>query len=156
MIQGNLLESVKITHLTADGTNYPLAAGTTDADSGYIDMAGFDGVLFVGVLGDNADTATLTVAVHGSDASGSGYAALTGANISFTMDATNHDNKVFAIDVKDPRNRYLRLNFDRGVANSALQSLVAIQYDSKAFPVTQPTGAGQFPSASAALCVQNL
>lgn len=150
---GNLLKNVKITHLTADGTNYPLAAGITDVESGYVDMAGWDGVLFVVVMGDNADTGTLEVKVEQCDTSGGTYAALSGASYSLTAGASDTDHKMMAFDVYRPQERYLHLDINRGTANTVLQSVVAIQYRGQKNPITQAVTAGQFNAAAAVVAL---
>ena len=146
---GNLIDSVKITHLTADGTNYPLVAATTDAESGYVDMDGWDGVLFLAVMGDNADTATLKVTVEACDTSGGTYAALAAGSYSLTAAAADTDHKMVAIDVYRPLHQFLHLDFDRGIANTVLQAVIAIQYRGDRRPVTQAITAGQFNAAAA-------
>ena len=150
---GNLIKNLKITHLTADGTNYPLAAGTTDAESGYVDMADWDGVLFLVVMGDNADTATLTAKVEQCDTSGGTYAGLTGASYSLTAGASDTDHKMIGFDVYKPLKRYLHLDFDRGTANTVIQSVIAIQYRGRKNPITQAVTAGQFNAAAAVMAV---
>ena len=148
-----LVKNVNITHLTADGTNYLLAAGTTDVESGYVDMADYEGCLFIVVLGDNADTATLTAKVEGCDTSGGTYTALTGASYAGTMNATDHDHKLVIFDVYQPSYRYLHLDFDRGTANSAISAVLAIQYKGKCAPITQAVTAGQAAVAGAVVAV---
>jgi hypothetical protein len=151
-----LLNDTLLSHLTVDGTNYALAAGTTDVESGYVDMANYEGVLFMVTLGDNADTATLEVKIEGCDTSDGTYAALTGATVTRTMGATDHDNKMLYLEVTQPSYRYLHLDFNRGTANSVIAAVHAIQYGAKKKPVTQSTGAGQLPAAAAAVIVSNV
>jgi len=144
-----LLRDVKIEHLTADGTNYALSAGTTDVESGVVDMADYGGVCFLVTLGDNADTGTFEATVQQSDDAGGSpddFDALSGAQVSFTAGASDTDHKMIAIDVKGPLKRYLRLAFNRGTANTVIASVHALKYLPRERPVTQGTGAGQFIS----------
>ena len=146
MIPGNLLKSVKITRLTFDGTNYLLAAGTTDAlESDALDMSGYDGVLFLALTGDNANTAVLKMEVEGCASSGGSYTLYdTDAASTFTMDATNGDYKQLAIDVVDPVHQFLKVKTTRATANIVLSGLIAIQYNGSKLPITQAVTAGQF------------
>ena len=143
---GNLLRDLKITRLTFDGTNYLKTAGTTDSlDSDALDMADWDGVLFILTTGDNADTAVLTMEVEGCATSGGSYTEYdTDAASTFTCGATSGDYKQLAIDVYQPTARYLKVQTTRATANVVLQSLLAIQYNGKKLPVVQAVTAGQF------------
>lgn len=140
------LYDIAVQHLTCDGTNYPLAAGTSDVNSGSVDMANFGGVAFLVAFGDNADTGTFAGKLQQSDDDGSAddWSDVAGSAISFTAGATDTDNKMIAWDVRAPLKRYLRVAIDRGTANTVIQSLIALKYTPRETPVTQATGAGQF------------
>jgi hypothetical protein len=153
---GNLIYDVKVTHLTSDGTNYPLAAATTDVESGYVDMAGYEGCMFILVLGDDATTGTLAATIEGCTTYNGTYAALTGATYTATDDSNSTDNKMIVLDVYQPIKQFLHVDINRGTANMVVQSLVAIQYNGTSFPITQAVTAGQFDAAGAVVAVQGV
>lgn len=127
---GHLLEEVKITKL-----NDATAAGTSTINSAVVDMAGFDGVVFLTSTGTVLATGTATVKVQQDTAVGMGAAAdLLGTSQAF-IDAD--DNKSVAVDIKRPLERYLRLVISRAVANSDWGPIWALQYRTRKLPVTQ-------------------
>lgn len=127
---GHLLEEVKITKL-----NDATAAGTSAINSAVVDMAGFDGVVFLTSTGTVLATGTATVKVQQDTAVGMGAAAdLLGTSQAFI---DTDDNKSVAVDIKRPLERYLRLVITRAVANSDWGPIWALQYRTRKLPVTQ-------------------
>lgn len=92
----------------------PSAGVTSDSDSTAVDLSSVAGrpwtlALFLGnVTGTNP---TLAVQVQESDASGSGYASISGALVSLT-DAD--ENGLVTLLVTGQTKRYARLNYDIG------------------------------------------
>lgn len=148
-----IAEQFKIQHLTADGTNYTLSAGTTDVESGYVDRLGFERVAFLVVLGDNTDTGVNVITVEHCDTSGGTYTAcddIDGNDIAVTVtDASNaSDHKMVMIEVWGPAlKRYVHLDFNRGTANTAINAVIAILGDARNLPITQATTTAQFVAA---------
>ena len=127
---GHLLEEVKITKL-----NDATAAGTSAINSAVVDMAGFDGVVFLTSTGTVLATGTATVKVQQDTVVGMGSAAdLLGTSQAFI---DTDDNKSVAVDIKRPLERYLRLVISRAVANSDWGPIWALQYRTRKLPVTQ-------------------
>jgi hypothetical protein len=127
----SLTKNVKITRVS----NAAVAAQTA-IESNILDMAGFDGVLFVALLADVSDGSVLGLAAEQNDAnSGSGMAALAGA-VSFTAGATNADHKMLVLDVYKPRERYLRAKLTRTTADAAVSGILALQYGAKSVPTS--------------------
>ncbi|MDX9861657.1 MAG: hypothetical protein RBS99_12150, partial [Rhodospirillales bacterium] len=79
-----LSEEIKLTLVQAG-----LADGQTDPDSSSVDMAGFDGVMFIGIVGTitGAGTVTLTAEQSSDDGVADAFAALTGASVVATAAA---------------------------------------------------------------------
>lgn len=128
----SLLKDTKFTRVSAAA-----AAGQTDVASSILDMAGFDGVLFVALLGDVTDTSVLTLTAQQNTAnSTSGMAALTGT-ATFTAGASDADSKAMILDVIRPVERYVRAVLSRGTANAAVDGILAIQYRAGTKPCTQ-------------------
>lgn len=128
--QGFLLDDVKITKL-----NDASAAGTSVINSAVVDMAGYDGVVFLTSTGTVLATGTATVKVQQDTAVGMGAAAdLLGTSQAFI---DTDDNKSVAVDVKRPLERYLRLVITRATANSDWGPIWALQYRARKLPITQ-------------------
>lgn len=106
------------------------AAGTTDVDSASVDMAGYEGVLFLTSFGTAATDNYISVQQSSDDSS---FADLEGTKIG----ATASDEDVWA-DIYRPQERYLRVHVELGTS-STVESIWAIQYGPKSFPVDNTT-----------------
>lgn len=126
----NLSKNVKITVISAAA-----AAGTTEVDSSIIDMAGFDGVVFVAVTGALTINSVITLTAQENTAnSTSGMAAITGgATPAYTALGTETLN-TFIVDIFRPIQRYLRVALTRTAANTVVNSIIAIQYHGTKLP----------------------
>lgn len=133
----NLLKRIKIQEVGAPVA----AAANTDQNSDRLDMSGWDGVMFIVPITDSVATgvATLTVEQNTSD-SDTGMAALSGAVATKTC-VVNDDinNQLLIVDVYRPRERYVQGVITSGTANIAFGNTIAIQYQGRKPPVTQPT-----------------
>ena len=115
----NLSKDVKITLVQA-----PLADGQTDPDSAAVDMEGFEGVMFVGIVGTVTEDGTVSLkASQSSD------------NVNFNdlsgVVAAGDDedsDKFLVLDVYRPLDRYVRTTLTRAVENSIYGGTIAIQY----------------------------
>lgn len=121
VLEGYLSDNVKITKLKDHTT-----AGTSDVTSDELDMAGYDGVLFLTSFGTAASNNKITM--HQS-ASPSGEAASVGLISSGSSDEDT------VLDVQHPAYRYVTLVATRGTS-STLESIWAIQYRARAVPPT--------------------
>ena len=123
--------------LLTDGTKITLvqaalADGQSDPDSNRVDMAGFDGVTFVCILGTITATGTVSMQVKqaATDIAGD---ALTG----MVAAATDADSDmVLVVDVMKPTDRYLGVTLTRATANSVIGGVIALQYQAKHKPTT--------------------
>lgn len=108
-----------------------LADGSTDPDSTALDMAGYEGVLFVGICGTITGSGTCTLAAYGSSDNGvvDTFAALSGASAEASGSADS--DKLLIVDVFQPRERYIRTKLTRATANSIWGGTIAIQYKAK-------------------------
>ncbi len=128
----NLLNTVLPTWLAAAVA----AANNTDDDSAIIDMAGYEGVLFVTSIEDSVDTGVATMTIEQNSVnSGTGMAALSGAVDTLTSAANDDLNGQFLmVDVYQPKERYLRANRVSATANIAFGPVIAIPYGAKKLP----------------------
>jgi hypothetical protein len=116
-----------------------VSAGTSDVNGTGFAMAGYENILFIAVLGDVTDTATLALKAQTcTDSGGTSAADITGATTStFTADATSGDNKILVLDVIRPNGTFVRPVLDRGTANAVVECILAIRYGYKKPPVPQ-------------------
>jgi len=119
----NLSKDVKIT-MVKDAA---VSAGTA-LNSDSVDMAGFEGVMFIGQI-DTANAANFANVAQSSD--DSSFADLTGTKV---VPGDNDDS--FLIDVYKPGDRYVRCEVDRGGANTAIGPIYAIQYGAAVKPTS--------------------
>ena len=105
-----------------------VAAGTTDVtDATVIDTAGYDGVRFITTFGAITAGAVTHCAVCGLDTSSPtpGTDDLAGTRVTVADTASD---KMIIIDVRRPRQRYLRPFVDRGTQNAVINGIVAELY----------------------------
>lgn len=115
----NLSKNVKITLVQA-----PLADGQTDPDSAAVDMEGFEGVMFIGIVG--TVTGAGTAALKASQSSDNvNFNDLSGV---VANGAAGGSDKFLVLDVYRPLDRYVRTTLTRAVANSVYGGTIALQY----------------------------
>jgi hypothetical protein len=127
----NLLKNVKLTPVLGY-----YAAGTTKRTSDIIDMSGYEGVLFVALLGTVLENGTLDVFVEQNtlnQTTGMARLATTTAYAVTAADALVSKSAI-AVDVYQPQERYLQANVTPAVANAVILGVIAIQYNSKSKP----------------------
>jgi hypothetical protein len=127
----NLAKNVKVTRVMNGQT-----AGTGDTLTGStLDMANYDGVLFIGAFGTITATAVTTLkAQQGAASNMSDAADLEGTAISI---ADTDDNKVALLDIFRPAERYVRAIITRETANAVVDGVIAVQYSGRVKPITQ-------------------
>lgn len=114
------------------------AAATTEIVSSVLDMQGYDGVIFIALLGDVTDTSVLTLTAKGNSAnSTSSPTPVNQAAATFTAGATNADSKALMVDVADPALRYVFASLTRTTANAIVGGIIAIQYGAEYRPTAQ-------------------
>jgi len=107
------------------------AADTTAVNSTGVDMAGYEGVLFVTSFG--TANANNTVNAAQGLTSGGTYDDLLGSSV-----ASGTSDEDVWIDVYRPRDRFVRLEAARGTS-STLESIWAVQYGGRKQPVDNTT-----------------
>lgn len=122
-----LIDDVKVTTVAS------VATGTSTITGTALDMAGFEGALFIVRLGSPATNNNIRLSQ--CDTSGGSYAELTGSLVG------NHatDNPL-VIDIFRPREQFLKYIVTRGTTTT-IDTVTIIQYNSKGMrPITQPSG----------------
>jgi hypothetical protein len=107
------------------------AAGTSAVDSTAVDMAGYDGVLFIVQLGTAAANNTIK-AQQDSAVAMSGAADLTGTSVA------SGTKKTVVLDVQRPAKQFVRCEVTRGTSTT-VDAITTIRYKARALPVGQPT-----------------
>lgn len=134
MIESLLKSTVVDKVLVATG------AGFGDTLTGdIVDLQGYDSVMLVAILGDCAATAVATLKAYCGDAAALGDGAYKTTTATVTADATSADNKLLVLDVVKPGKRYVRADLARATANIVVDGMIAIRYNAKTLPTTQPT-----------------
>lgn len=130
-------QDIEIERIAPDAgspTVFTLSAGTSDVTSSVIDLQASNAAAIMVTLGAITASGTFTAYVEQSDASGSGFAALSGATVSINADTD--DNKNLVIDLAQPTKRYIRVVCDRGGANAVVDAIHCFKFR-KGKPVTQ-------------------
>ena len=117
------------------------AAATTDLDGAVIDMAqdnGYDGIALIAHLGDVTATAAPNLRLMGSAAADGSSPSLENETVALAAaGASNYDDKIIILDTRGPVNRYVFSRLLRTTANVAVNSVIAILYKPRKFPVVQ-------------------
>ncbi len=126
----NLTTSSKLTRVSN-----AVAAGTTAVNSASVDMQGFEACTFLVAFGaiTTGAVTSLKVQQSGDDGVADSFADLTGTSITI---ADTDDNKIVAVEVHNPRERYVRCVVSRGTANAVIDGILAIQTGPKDEPTT--------------------
>lgn len=133
----SLFKNVEARRLTIDGTNYILAAGTSDVNSTIVDMQGYEGIAFVEGAGVIAGSGSVSIKVQeDTDSAGGTMTDLAGSNLGPTADTD--DNKLLITEIFRPKKRYVRVVTTRGDGgNSTIDFLIALLYRPGQAAVTQ-------------------
>jgi len=125
----NLLNDVKISRVKAAS-----AAGVTAVNSDGVDMQGFEEVTFLLAAQGITSGGVQSISLSQSDDDGStdAYSALLGTGITI---ADDDDNQTFALSVKNPQKRWVRLEIARATQNSAFSEIFALRTGAKQTPV---------------------
>ena len=135
----NLINEVKLSVVATSQ-----AAGQTEVDTSILDMAGYDSVMFIALLGTVSAGSVLTLTAEQNTAnSTSGMAAIVDATTGTNAAATVTDvggatsNGALVVDVYRPQDEFVRAALTRTTANAAVNGIVALQYNAKKRPTVQ-------------------
>lgn len=119
-----LTNDIKVTVVQA-----ALADGATDPDSTALNMAGFDGVLFVGMPGTitGSGTCTMKAAQSSDNGSSDDFTDISGATVQAS--GSGDSGLLLLLDVANPGKQYVRTTLTRATANSVWNGTIAIQYN---------------------------
>jgi hypothetical protein len=149
----NLLNEVKVTPVLG----YYAAGQTERKATTIIDMAGYEGCLFLYLFGTLTEASVDNCWIYGNSVSATGGTKLTTATVAHTVTAANAlvNPSAIAIDVYQPDPalyRYLEASIDPDTQDSLILGIVAIQYKGKYKPdpnaVLMDSKIVAFPAAS--------
>lgn len=135
MINRNLTPAVKTIVLSAG-----VAAGTDGALVGAteIDTKGYTGCRIILVIGTVAAGGLINTRLKNSDTSGSyGSGTVDSVGSDLASSADIDAGKAIVHEVHKPKRRYLRLFYQRTVANVSIASIIVELFGQTAQPVTQ-------------------
>ena len=123
-----------------------VAAGTSDQTGLSVDMAGFDGCVFIAVLGELSSNQETSMKIQQSsdDGSADAFADLLGTDSGDMED--DDDDQLIIIDINRPLERYLRPILLRATGNAVIDGIIALPYKTRKAPETK--GATVFAEAT--------
>jgi hypothetical protein len=137
-MQEDLLSEIKI-----DRVMNAVAAGTTDQTTSTVDMANYDGVMFIALFGTLTATQVTSIYARQGQASNMSDAAdLANTRVGPLADADS--NKALVLDIYRPQERYVNLVVDRGTANAVIDGVLAVRYRGRKKPVAQEVASVAF------------
>ncbi len=110
----------------------PVAAGVTAVQTPIIDTFGFKCLRLVALVAAVAASGIINVTMQQSDAADMSGSETVQGTVTVTDTGAN---KLLVLDVHNPRRRYVRFNFERTTANSALDGILAELYNPAHTPV---------------------
>ena len=130
----NLLKNVQVDAVLG----YYAAGTTTRKATTIIDMAGYEGCMFIYNFGTILDTGTLACSVTGNTTEATGGTPLA-ATVTATVNATTAalPQSAIVVDVTNPEpstSRYLEAIVTPAVANAVILGITAIRYTGKLKP----------------------
>jgi hypothetical protein len=128
----NLTNIIDTRRIKPDASGWTVAAGTSDVNSDVVDLQGYEGVRFIAGFGALTSGAVTSLKVQQGAASDLSDAADL-ENSKITV-ADTDDNKVAITDIYRPRERYVRVAFDRGTQNAVIDFLLVELYGPKKLP----------------------
>jgi len=129
----NLFQNAVITRLAG-----AVSAGTDGAfvtSLAEIDTRGYTGIAIVAQLGTVTSGGVFTLRAKNSSTSAT-YGAGTVDRIAQAA-LTDGTSKFVALDINRPKRRYIRAEYQRTVANVAIEAVYVILYNAELNPVTQ-------------------
>jgi len=126
----NLLHEAKVTRV-----QNAAAVGTSTLTTAAVDMAGWDGVMFLVLFGTITDGTPSIKARQGQQANMSDGADLLGTLVA---GAITDDNKGLIVDVYRPQERYVDAQIIRaGATGAVVDGAIAVQYRGRTKPSVQ-------------------
>jgi hypothetical protein len=114
-----------------------VAADTAITDGDILDLANFDSVCGIAILGEVTTTSVPTLKAYVGNVAtltDGAYATTTATHTALLNDA---DNTLLVLDVVKCGKRYVRFDMTRATANTVVDSIIAIRYNARVIPISQ-------------------
>lgn len=130
----NLIKGIKCTVVSPAAV-----AATSQIDSSIVDMAGYDGVMFLALTGDVTSGSVLSLLAKGNTANSiSSPSPTTLGTATYTsLTSTDADSMSLLVDVYRPTQRYMFASLTRTTQNAVIGGIIAIQYQAHTKPTAQ-------------------
>lgn len=127
----NLLKNMEINQVLGY-----YAAGVTKRTSDILDMAGYEGVMFIAGLGTIIEDGTLDVYVEQNTANNTSGMARLATTTAHTVTAANATlaKSAIVVDVYRPQERYVQCNITPATQNAVILGIVAVRYKEREYP----------------------
>lgn len=111
-----------------------VAAGLTNQTSDSVDLAGYDGVVFIALLGalTAGQVTKLKLQSSSDDGVADAYADIADTETAAMADADS--NKMLVCDLRNPPERYVQAILERGSSNAVIDGVIAIPYHARELP----------------------
>lgn len=112
------------------------AAGTTKRTSDIVDMANYEGCLFIAEIGTVLENGTIDVFVDQNDVNSTSGMARLATTTAYTVTAADAlvAKSCIVVDVYKPREQFLQCNITPAVANAVILGITAIRYNGRNVP----------------------
>lgn len=130
----NLLNNCKITKVKNDGAG---SASATPTKGTILDMAGFQGVMLVALMGNVLVTSEVALRVAGSDINDTAEMDLLAGSAGGAALAADFDDTLVVLDVVEPGFRYIEPQLFHVTADAPFDGIIAIQYRADQKPTVQ-------------------
>jgi hypothetical protein len=132
----NLLKQCAFQTVYIDTTGTSLSTGSTSY--AIIDMKGWDGLCYVGILGSSDATAkSAGILPYHGDSSGTFYACTT-SYAAYATTTTVSAGQLVVVDIQKPTKRWHSVYAHRATEGGRIH-ILAIKYKGREYPVTQTT-----------------
>lgn len=127
----DLLKECSVERLSAS-----VAAGQATTNGSSVDMQNYEGVLFIALIGSVTATGTFKMHAEQSldDGASDPFADLESSEVDADSD---DDDKMVAINVHRPQERYVRPVVITATADGEIDGILAIKYGPRKQPITQ-------------------
>lgn len=112
------------------------AANNTDSNSDILDMAGYEGVIFIVPITDSVANGVATLNVQENTANSD--TGMTTVDTATVTSAVNDDinGQLLVVAIHKPLKRYIQGNVVSATQNIAFGNMIAIKYGAKKLPIT--------------------
>jgi len=136
----SLLNNVTVRQVIVQTTAGSTDLTPNDAGGVVVDMQGYEGCLFLGVLDTVTAAGTVQlIPMHSDATSTTDLVAMSSYTAGTTATVAEHDGQTIMLDVYKPLKRYLGVTVDKATQPTEIRVL-AMPYNTHKGPVSQSTG----------------